>query len=46
MPTTDKKDKPERSYTLAQLSQLTLKELYEIAKTKNVPQYREAVNAS
>ncbi len=42
MPTTDKKDKPERSYTLAQLSQLTLKELYEIAKTKNVPQYREA----
>ncbi|WP_373952271.1 transcription termination factor Rho [Exiguobacterium acetylicum] len=42
MPTTDKKDKPERSYTLAQLSQLTLKELYEIAKTKNVPHYREA----
>ena len=33
---TEKTDKPERSYTLAQLSNLTLKDLYEIAKTKNI----------
>jgi len=35
-------EKNEKSYTLSSLSNMTLKELYEIAKAKDVPQYREA----
>lgn len=33
---------PARNYTLRELETKTLKELYEIAKEVNVPQYREA----